>query len=295
MPVERKLPPWFKVPLPRGENYLRLKGLMREQRLHTICEEAHCPNMGECWEYGTATFLILGETCTRRCAYCAVHTGRPQGVDWAEPSRVARAVRNLGLRHAVVTSPNRDDLADGGAEIFGKTIRQIRAGVPGCKVEVLIPDFQGSREALVVVVLAQPDVLNHNIETVPRVFRRVRPRGSYDRSVQLLAWVKELDPGMVTKSGIIVGMGEEREEVLETMFDLREAGCDVLTLGQYLRPSEKHLPVHRFWHPDEFAEMKAEGLSMGFRHVEAGPLVRSSYHAHQHVGPPVAAIGESVA
>ena len=288
MVAHRKLPPWFKVPFPGGENYLRLKGLMREHKLHTICEEARCPNIGECWEYGTATFLILGDTCTRSCAYCGVTSGRPKELDWAEPFHVAQAVKTLGVNHAVVTSVNRDDLPDGGAEAFARTIRQIRAHSPDCQVEVLIPDFMGSWDALKVVVDATPDVLNHNIESVARMFPRVRPKGRYQRSIELLAQVKELSPGMVTKSGIILGMGESREEVVETMFDLREAQVEVLTMGQYLRPSpsQRHIPVHRFWHPDEFAELKAEGLRMGFRHVEAGPLVRSSYHAHQHVNPP---------
>ena len=283
MTVERRLPPWFKVPFPGGENYLRLKALMREQKPHTICEEARCPNMGECWEYGTATFLILGDICTRACAYCAVDRGRPKGVDQAEPERVAEAVKTLGLRHAVVTSVNRDDLPDGGAQIFARTIRAIRERSPLCTVEVLIPDFMGSWDALGVVVGERPDVLNHNIETVARVFPRVRAKGRYDRSIELLARVKELDPRMTSKSGIILGMGETKAEVLETLGDLREARVDVVTLGQYLRPSEKHIAIDRFWDPEEFAELKAEGLRMGFRHVESGPLVRSSYHAHEHV------------
>ena len=283
MTVERRLPPWFKVPFPGGENYLRLKALMRERKLHTICEEARCPNVGECWEYGTATFLILGDICTRACAYCAVDRGRPKGVDQTEPERVAEAVKTLGLRHAVVTSVNRDDLPDGGAQIFARTIRAIRERSPLCTVEVLIPDFMGSWDALGVVVGERPDVLNHNIETVARVFPRVRAKGRYDRSIELLARVKELDPRMTSKSGIILGMGETKAEVLETLGDLREARVDVVTLGQYLRPSEKHIAIDRFWDPEEFAELKAEGLRMGFRHVESGPLVRSSYHAHEHV------------
>lgn len=279
----RKLPPWFKVAFPGGRNYLRLKLLMRQKQLHTICEEAHCPNMGECWEYGTATFLILGDICTRACAYCAVTRGRPRGLDATEPLRVADAVRALGLRHAVVTSVNRDDLPDGGAGVFASTIHEIRERAPGCAVEALIPDFLGSREALRTVVEAGPDVLNHNIETVERLFRRVRAKGSYARSIELLAQVKEWRPGMVTKSGIILGMGESKDEVIETMSDLREAGVDVVTVGQYLRPSPKHIAIARFYDPDEFAELKREGLAMGFRHVESGPLVRSSYHAHEHV------------
>ena len=284
--IQRRLPPWFKVRFPGGDNYVKLKRLVRQEKLHTICEEARCPNMGECWEYGTATFLILGDICTRACAYCAVTSGRPHGLDWGEPERVAGAVRTLGLRHAVVTSVNRDDLPDGGAAVFAFTIRRIRSRAPGCAVEVLIPDFAGSREALRTVVDAAPDVLNHNIESVARLFPRVRPKGSYQRSVELLAQVKEWEPEMVTKSGIILGMGETKDEILETMFDVREAGCDVLTIGQYLKPSPKHIAIDRFYHPDEFAELKREGLAMGFRHVESGPLVRSSYHAHEHVATP---------
>ena len=283
MSVQRRLPPWFKVPFPGGENYLRLQALMREHNLHTICEEARCPNVGECWEYGTATFLILGDTCTRACAYCAVTSGRPAPLDWSEPLRVAQAVKTLGLSYAVVTSPNRDDLSDGGAELFARTIQRIKAKSPECKVEVLVPDFMGSWEALKTVLNAEPDVLNHNIESVTRLFPRVRPKGRYDRSIELLAEVKQLSTGIVTKSGIILGMGETKDEVLETMEDLREAEVEVLTLGQYLRPTEKHMSVDRFWRPEEFAELKVEGKRMGFTHVESGPLVRSSYHAHEQV------------
>ena len=278
--TQRRLPPWFKVPFPGGQRYRQLKGLMRDRSLHTVCEEARCPNIGECWEYGTATFLILGDICTRACAYCAVKSGRPEGLDLLEPHRVASAVLEMGLKHAVVTSVNRDDLADGGSGVFAATIRAIRDRAPGCKVETLIPDYTG--EALRTIVDERPDVLNHNIETVERLFPRVRPKGSYPRSVELLAQAKEWAPGMTTKSGIIVGMGEEPDEILETMGDLREAGCDVLTIGQYLRPSNKHIEIHRFVTPDEFAEFKRAGLAMGFRHVESGPLVRSSYHAHEH-------------
>ncbi len=281
--AERRLPPWFKVPFPGGSNYLRLKNLISRQGLHTICEEARCPNVGECWEYGTATFLILGDTCTRACAYCAVTSGRPAPPDWSEPLRVARAVKTLGLSYAVVTSPNRDDLSDGGAELFAQTIQRIKAKSPECKVEVLVPDFMGSWEALKTVLNAEPDVLNHNIESVTRLFPRVRPKGRYDRSIELLAEVKQLSTGIVTKSGIILGMGETKDEVLETMEDLREAEVEVLTLGQYLRPTEKHMSVDRFWRPEEFAELKVEGKRMGFTHVESGPLVRSSYHAHEQV------------
>lgn len=283
MLAQRTLPPWFKVPFPGGANYLRLKTLMKEQRLHTICEEAHCPNIGECWEYGTATFLILGDICTRACAYCAVTRGRPHTVDEGEPARVAQSVKTLGLKHAVITSPNRDDLADGGARIFAATIGEVREQSPGCAIEVLIPDFMGDRAALRTVIEARPDVLNHNIETVPRLFKRVRAKGDYGRSIELLDAVKDVAPGMVTKSGIILGMGESNAEVLETMADLREARVEVLTLGQYLRPSEKHIAIDRFVTPEEFASLKRDGLAMGFRHVESGPLVRSSYHAHEHV------------
>ena len=282
-----RLPPWFKVRFPGGENYRRLKGVMRGRRLHTICEEAHCPNIGECWEAGTATFLILGDVCTRACAYCAVTSGRPEQVDVLEPARVASAVREMGLRHAVVTSVNRDDMEDGGAEVFAATIREIRRQAPGCAVEVLIPDFMGEWHALRTVVDEGPDVLNHNIETVARMFSRVRPKGGYRRSMELLEKAKTWVPDMVTKSGIIVGMGETKEEVLQTMADLRSVGCDVLTIGQYLRPSGKHIEIDRFWHPDEFAELRDEGIAMGFRHVESGPLVRSSYHAHKHTGSPL--------
>ena len=281
--TERRLPPWFKVPFPGGHNYLRLKNLMSQHGLHTICEEARCPNVGECWEYGTATFLILGDTCTRACAYYAVTSGRPAPPDWSEPLRVAQAGKTLNLGYAVVTSPNRDDLSDGGAELFAQTIQRIKEQSPGCKVEVLVPDFMGSWEALKTVVNAEPDVLNHNIESVARLFPRVRPKGRYDRSIELLAEVKQLSTGMVTKSGMILGMGEKKDEVLETMEDLREAEVEVLTLGQYLRPTGKHIAVDRFWRPEEFAELKAEGKRMGFAHVESGPLVRSSYHAHEQV------------
>ena len=282
--AQRTLPPWFKVRFPGGPNYLRLKTLMREKRLHTICEEAHCPNIGECWEYGTATFLILGDICTRACAYCAVTRGRPNAVDTQESARVAAAVQQLGLRHAVITSPNRDDLPDGGAAVYAETIRQVREQAPGCAIEVLIPDFMGDRAALRAVIEAGPDVLNHNIETAQRLFKRVRGKGDYARSIELLDAVKDMAPGMVTKSGIILGMGETNAEVLETMADLREARVEVLTLGQYLRPSEKHIAIDRFVTPEEFAALKRDGLAMGFRHVESGPLVRSSYHAHEHVG-----------
>lgn len=279
--VPARKPEWLKVRAPGGPNYIRIKGLIRGLRLHTVCEEAHCPNMGECWEDRTATFMILGDVCTRRCAYCAVTHGRPTWQDWEEPTHVAEAVRTLGLEHAVITSVNRDDLADGGAGVFAATIRAVRVEAPGCTVEVLIPDFRGSAEALEVVLEARPDILNHNIETVRRLFRRVRPSGRYERSLELFARARSRCPDLVTKSGIILGMGEERREVLETMGDLRAVDVNVLTLGQYLRPSTGHWPVIRFYRPEEFDDLRAQGLAMGFPYVEAGPLVRSSYHAKQ--------------
>ena len=282
--TERRLPPWFKVRFPGGENYRRIVGVMRERRLHTICEEARCPNIGECWENGAATFLILGDICTRACAYCAVTSGKPQALDLLEPLRVASAVEAMGLRHAVVTSVNRDDLDDGGASVYVETIRRIRERAPGCRVETLIPDYQGT--ALRAVVDERPDILNHNIESVERLFPRVRPKGDYRRSIELLAQAKEWAPEMITKSGVIAGMGESKDEIVETMADLREADVDVLTIGQYLRPTEKHIKIARFYRPEEFDELKAAGLAMGFSHVESGPLVRSSYHAHEHTAAP---------
>lgn len=280
---KRRLPPWLKVRFPGGENYLRLKALMRAQRLHTVCEEAHCPNIGECWERGTATFMILGDICTRACGFCAVTTGRPGSVDYGEPLRVARVVQALGLKHAVITCVTRDDLPDGGAEIFAHTTRAIRFLSPGTSVELLISDLLGNWDALAMIMAAQPEVLNHNMETVPRLYRRVRPKAKYGRSLALLQRAKALDPGTLTKSGLMVGLGEEREELLEVFADLRACGVDILTLGQYLRPSQKHLPVLRFYEPAEFDDLKAEAYRIGFRFVEAGPLVRSSYHAESHV------------
>ncbi len=277
---ERK-PPWLKVRFPGGPNYLRLKGLIREASLHTVCQEARCPNIGECWEVGTATFMILGDVCTRACAFCAVTSGRPQGLDVGEPLRVARVVRQLGLRHAVITSVNRDDLPDGGAAIFAAGIRAIRRHSPGTRVEVLIPDFQGDWEALATVVAAHPDILNHNLETVPRLYRRVRPKARYERSLGLLWRAKEMEPSLGTKSGLMVGLGETWEELLAVMADLVTVGCDILTVGQYLRPSAKHIPVHRYYQPDEFVDLAEAGRRLGIRHVEAGPLVRSSYHAER--------------
>lgn len=279
--VRPRLPQWLKVAMPGGPGYLDLKRLMRGQQLHTVCEEAHCPNIGECWERGTATFMILGDICTRRCHYCAVTTGRPQGLDLQEPARLADTVQELGLRYCVITSVNRDDLPDGGAFIFAACINRIRAQSPDCKVEVLIPDFAGSQDALARVMAAGPEVLNHNIESVRRLFPRVRPKGDYHRSLDLLAQAKELARNAVTKSGIIVGMGETLEEVVATMADLRAVDCDLLTVGQYLRPSAKHIAIDRFYPPEEFAELARLGREMGFKHVAAGPLVRSSYHADE--------------
>ncbi|MDP6548703.1 MAG: lipoyl synthase [Dehalococcoidia bacterium] len=278
-----RLPEWLKVRAPGSPRYLELKQVLRGSQLHTVCEAAHCPNIGECWEWGTATFMILGDICTRYCHYCAVSTGRPTGIDLQEPGRLAETVRIMGLRFCVITSVNRDDLPDGGAFIFASSIKKIRRQTPGCKIEVLIPDFEGSWTALEKVVDARPEVLNHNIESARRIFPKVRPRGDYRLSLELLARAKQIDPATVTKSGIIVGMGESTKEVLETMEDLRAVGCDLLTIGQYLRPSTKHLPVARFYAPDEFAELREAGEAMGFKHVASGPLVRSSYHAgRQH-------------
>ena len=274
-------PEWLKVPIPGGENYSRLKNLMRAEDLHTVCEEARCPNMGECWNHGTATFMILGDVCTRSCGFCAVKTGRPAELDAGEPVRVARAIKLMGLRHAVITSVNRDELYDGGAQIFAETIRQVRALNPGTKIEVLIPDFQGEEFALDIVLDAFPDILNHNLESVPRMYKVVRPQAKYERSLELLRRAKRR--GFVAKTGLMLGIGERTDEVIEVMRDVRAVGCDILTLGQYLQPTKAHLPVDRFVPPDEFAMLKDQGLRMGFKHVESGPLVRSSYHAEQHV------------
>jgi len=281
--VPSRKPPWLKVKAPGSPNYLRLKRLVQDQRLHTICEEAHCPNIGECWEQLTATFLILGDICTRNCGFCAVTHGKPTELDLAEPDRVAEAIQRLGLEHAVITSVNRDDQADGGSAIFAAVIRRIRALSPGCGVEVLIPDFRGNEAALRTVVEAAPDILNHNMETVSRLYREVRPGSRYEQSLELFAKARRMAPELVTKSGIILGFGEEREELLQTMVDLRKVECDILTLGQYLRPSQQHLPIIRYYTPEEFRELKAIGEGMGFKHVEAGPLVRSSYHARGQI------------
>ena len=276
-----RLPEWLKVRMPGSPRYLELQNLMKDQKLHTVCEEAHCPNIGECWDRGTATFMILGEICTRACRYCAVTTGRPKRLDLQEPKRVAETVLSMGLRYCVITSVNRDDLPDGGAYIFGACINKIREISPDCRVEVLIPDFAGSWPALKTVIEAGPAVLNHNIESTVRIFPKVRPKGSYELSMQLLAKAKDLDSNIVTKSGIIVGMGESVDEVLETMADLRKVDCDLLTIGQYLRPSIKHLAMDRFYRPEEFEELRKSGEAMGFKHVASGPLVRSSYHADE--------------
>jgi lipoic acid synthetase len=260
---------------------LRLKALMRELGLHTVCEEAQCPNIGECWNHGTATFMILGEVCTRACAYCAVSHGRPAAIDRAEPVRVARAIEQLQLNYVVVTSVDRDDVEDGGASIFAETVRQIRARVPGCRIEVLIPDFQGREAPLRAVLDAGPDVLNHNTETVPRLYRTARSGGRYARTLELLDRARRYASGIPTKTGLMVGLGEEHDELVSTFEDLRHVGCEILTLGQYLRPSSAHAPMVRYYEPREFAELKAIALDLGFVHVESGPLVRSSYHAHE--------------
>jgi lipoic acid synthetase len=272
-------PAWLRAPAPVGENYRGLKGLVENLHLHTVCESAACPNIGDCWNRRTATFMILGNVCTRRCGFCAVQKGGPLPVDYDEPRRVAEACAALGLKFAVITSVNRDDRKDGGAELFAMTIRAIRERLPGCGVEVLVPDFQGSRAALDIVLEASPDVLNHNTETVPRLYRQVRLGARYERSLDMLAYAKRERPRIPTKSGLMLGLGETNDEVLAVMRDLRAANVDILTLGQYLRPSPRHLPILRYATPEEFADFKRVGYEMGFRHVESGPLVRSSYHA----------------
>ncbi len=277
-------PEWLKARAPSGENYHDLKKLARSLNLHTVCESAHCPNIGECWSHRTATFMMLGNLCTRRCGFCAVPKGRPEPIDLDEPRRVAEAVAQLELKFAVITSVNRDDDVLGGARIFAEVIEQIRLQAPGCQVEVLIPDFQGNEDAIRIVVEARPEILNHNTESVPRLYRAVRSGARYERTLRLLAFAKELAPAMVTKSGVMVGLGEEMHELLAVYRDLASAGVNVLTIGQYLRPSRDHLPMARYYTPEEFAYMKTEALGMGFRHVESGPLVRSSYHAHEQAG-----------
>jgi len=274
-------PDWLKVRAPGSPSYLRLKGLMRDLNLHTVCEEARCPNIGECWNHGTATFMILGDVCTRACSYCAVAHGRPATLDPAEPERVANAIRTLDLDYVVITSVDRDDLKDGGASIFAETIRQTRARLPDCRIEVLIPDFQGNGDALGVVLDARPDVLNHNTETVPRLYRMARSGGRYSRTLELLDRSRRYAPHIPTKTGLMVGLGEEHDELVATLRDLCDVGCQILTIGQYLRPTADHAPMARYYHPDEFRELKQTALDLGFVHVESGPLVRSSYHAHE--------------
>jgi lipoic acid synthetase len=276
-------PEWLKVRAPGSPNYHRLKGLMRSLGLHTVCEEANCPNIGECWHHGTATFMILGDRCTRSCGYCNVTHGAPTSVHEDEPAKVADAIKVLELDYVVVTSVDRDDLHDGGASHFARTIVETRARIPSCRLEVLIPDFKGDEVSLRVVLDARPDILNHNIETVPRLYRTARPGGRYDRALQLLDRSRTYAPHIPTKSGLMVGLGEEWDEVVSTLHDLRAVGCQIVTIGQYLRPSLANLPMSRYYTPGEFAELKRLALDMGFGHVESGPLVRSSYHAHEQV------------
>ena len=276
-------PDWIKVQAPSGETYDWLKGLMRSKELHTVCEEAGCPNMGECWGSGTATFLVLGDVCTRSCGFCDIKRGRPRDVDWDEPERVALAVKSMNLKHAVITSVNRDDRKDGGAPIFAMIIEKIREYQPGCSVEVLIPDFKGSLEALKIVMDARPEILNHNVETVPRLFKQVQPQDHYEWSQAILENAKKMDPDVLTKSGIMLGLGEEIDEVKAVMADLRSWGVDIITIGQYLQPSRKHLPISRYYTLEEFKELENYGHELGFRWVECAPLVRSSYHAFEQV------------
>jgi lipoic acid synthetase len=277
--LPKRKPDWLKVRLPASNGYRRLKKLMHEKNLHTVCEEAMCPNIGECWHRGTATFLLMGDICTRSCGFCHIKTGRPSALDEDEPRRVAESVVAMNLNHCVLTSVNRDELPNGGAHIFANTIREIRKRLSNCTIEVLIPDFKGDRAALKEVMDARPEILNHNTETVPRLYRTVRPQANYQQTLELLANAKTMDPGAITKSGIMVGLGETKEEVLAVIRDLREQQVDILTIGQYLRPSLFHLPIYRYVHPDEFQEFHNVGMEMGFRWVESGPLVRSSYHA----------------
>jgi len=280
-PLRAPKPQWLRAKAPVGDNFHNLKRLARGLGLHTVCESAQCPNIGECWNHKTATFMLLGDICTRRCGFCAVPKGRPEPIDWDEPRRVAEAVAALGLKHAVVTSVNRDDDNLGSAQIFAETVRQIRQLTPDCRIEVLIPDFQGLEESLRIVLDAQPDVLNHNTETVPRLYRAVRSGARYERTLTLLENTKKFSHGMVTKSGVMVGLGESTEELVEVFRDLGARGVDILTVGQYLRPSKDHLPIARFYEPQEFVYLRNEALRFGFRHVESGPMVRSSYHAHE--------------
>lgn len=282
-PKPLRRPPWIKVRAPSGETYERLRVLMRSKALHTVCEEARCPNMGECWGSGTATFLMMGGICTRSCAFCDVTTGRPEPLDWLEPERVARAVQSMNLRHAVITSVNRDERSDGGAPIFAMVIRRIRELQPGCSVEVLIPDFKGCRDSLKIVMDARPEILNHNVETVPRLFKKVQPQDRYEWAQATLENAKDLDPEVLTKSGLMVGIGETLQEIEEVMRELRTWGVEILTIGQYLQPSKTHLPIERYYTLEEFDHLRRYGGEIGFRWVESGPLVRSSYHAEQQV------------
>lgn len=282
-PLPERKPQWLKVKAPGGANYVRLKQMMQELDLHTVCQEAHCPNIGECWEHGTATFMILGDVCTRNCAYCAVSHGRPPKYDIEEPSRVAQAIAELNLRHAVITSVDRDDLPDFGAYIFAETIRQIRQRLPGCSIEVLVPDFQGNEDSIRAVLEARPDIYNHNTETVPRLFKKARPGGRYERVLEIFRIAKRVAPAIPTKTGIILGLGETNAEVIAVMKELRSVDVDILTLGQYLRPSDGHIELDRYVTPEEFRELYQVGMQLGFRHVESGPLVRSSYHAWEQV------------
>ncbi len=282
-PLPERKPAWLKVKAPGGANYLRLKQMMRAMDLHTVCEEAHCPNVGECWEHGAATFMILGDVCTRNCAYCAVAHGKPPKFDPAEPERVAEAVAEMRLQHVVITSVDRDDLQDYGSWAFAETIRRVHKRVPGCSVEVLVPDFQGDEDAIRCVLDARPEIYNHNTETVPRLYKKCRPGGRYDRVMRIFEFSKRYAPDIPTKTGIILGMGETNEEVAAVMRDLRAVDVDILTLGQYLRPSDSHIELRRYVTPDEFTWFREIGKEMGFRHVEAGPLVRSSYHAWEQV------------
>ena len=282
-PLPERKPQWLKVKAPGSDNYLRLKNMMQEHNLHTVCQEAHCPNIGECWEHGTATFMILGDVCTRNCAYCAVSHGRPPSYDIDEPARVGQAIAELQLRHAVITSVDRDDLPDFGAFIFAETIRQIHQRLPGCSIEVLVPDFQGNEDSIRTVLEARPDIYNHNTETVPRLYKKARPGGRYERLLEIFRIAKRIAPTIPTKTGIILGLGETNEEVVEVMHHLRAVDVDILTLGQYLRPSDGHIALDRYVTPEEFRELYTIGMSLGFKHVESGPLVRSSYHAWEQV------------
>jgi lipoic acid synthetase len=279
----RRRPDWIKVRAPSGETYEQLRVMMRSKALHTVCEEAMCPNIGECWGAGTATFLMMGDTCTRSCGFCDIKTGRPAPLDWDEPERVARAVHAMNLRHVVITSVNRDERPDGGAPIFAMVIERIRELQPGCSIEVLIPDFKGSIDALRIVMDARPEILNHNVETVPRLFRKVQPQDHYEWARATLSNAKKLDPEVLTKSGVMVGLGETSEEIRAVMRDLRDWNVDILTIGQYLQPSKNHLPIERYYTPDEFESFRDYGYEIGFKWVESGPLVRSSYHAEQQV------------